>query len=105
MADFLKKLFGTKSDRDMKELNPIVDGIQKVYEQIALLSNDELRAKTASFKQQIADATQEEIAEMERMEAEMLPTEPTPEERIAELEKTNAMLLEALLEMSEEVYG
>lgn len=42
------------------------------------------------------DATPEEIAEMERLAAELPPPEPTPEERIARLETENAHLIEAL---------
>lgn len=42
------------------------------------------------------EMTAEEIAEMERMAAEMPMPEPTPEERIAQLERDNADLKEAL---------
>ena len=42
------------------------------------------------------DMTAEEIAEIERLAAEMPVLEPTPEERIAALEKDNAELREAL---------
>jgi predicted nuclease with TOPRIM domain len=42
------------------------------------------------------EATPEEIAENERLAAELPPTESTPEERIAKLETENAYLKEAL---------
>ena len=42
------------------------------------------------------DMTAEEIAEMERMQAEMPTPEPTPEERLAKLEAENAQLKEVL---------
>ena len=44
----------------------------------------------------IRDMTTEEIAEIKKIEAEMPAPEPTPEERIAALEKDNAELREAL---------
>ena len=69
MANFLSKLFGTKSDRDLKELNPILEEIKEAYEQVKGLDNDGLRAKTTAFRQQIQEATQEErgkIAVMNR---------------------------------------
>ena len=44
----------------------------------------------------IRDMTAEEIAEIKKLEAEMPTPEPTPEERIAALEKDNAELREAL---------
>lgn len=53
----------------------------------------------------ILPMTPEEIAEQERMAAEMPPVEPTLEDKVNALEEANAMLLEALLEMSEEVYS
>ena len=44
----------------------------------------------------IRDMTAEEIAELEKLETEMPAPEPTPDERIAALEKDNAELREAL---------
>ena len=44
----------------------------------------------------IRDMTAEEIAELEKLATEMPATEPTPEERIASLEKDNAELREAM---------
>ena len=51
------------------------------------------------------DATPEEIAEFERQRAEMPEPEPTPEERLAELEAQNQMLTQCLIEMSQIVYA
>ncbi|MBE8712968.1 preprotein translocase subunit SecA [Sphingobacterium hungaricum] len=55
MLKFLSKLFGSKSERDIKTIQPLVAKIKEAYEQLANLSNDELRAKTSEFKQRIAD--------------------------------------------------
>lgn len=44
----------------------------------------------------IREMTPEEIAELEKLAAEMPAPEPTPEERIAALEKDNAELREAM---------
>ena len=51
------------------------------------------------------DATTEEIAEMERQKAELPEPEPSPEERLAELEAQNQMLTQCLMEMSQIVYA
>ncbi|MDR0606035.1 MAG: hypothetical protein LBG80_17240, partial [Bacteroidales bacterium] len=59
MANFLKKIFGTKSDRDLKELQPVLNKILAAYPDIEQLSNDELRAKTTEFKAIIKDVLQE----------------------------------------------
>jgi preprotein translocase subunit SecA len=55
MMDFLKKFLGNKSHRDIKVIMPYVDTALEFYEEIRKLSNDELRDKTAQFKQRIAD--------------------------------------------------
>ncbi|SIO04994.1 preprotein translocase subunit SecA [Algoriphagus halophilus] len=50
IAKGLAKVFGTKSDRDIKELTPKVEEINKIFKSFASLSDDELRAKTAEIK-------------------------------------------------------
>jgi len=50
MVNFFKIITGTKSDRDIKIINPIVKEIHVAYETISKLSNDELRAKTQEFR-------------------------------------------------------
>lgn len=53
--DFLTKLFGNKSQRDLKEINPYVDKIREIYPTIANLSNDELRARTIAIRNEIQE--------------------------------------------------
>ena len=55
MLSFISNLFGKKSDRDIKEVMPYLNKIHDAEKNIVNLSNDELRAKTAEFKQRIAD--------------------------------------------------
>ncbi|MBQ3872856.1 MAG: preprotein translocase subunit SecA, partial [Bacteroidales bacterium] len=55
VADVLKKIFGTKSDRDMKAIKPVLDKILAVYPEIDKLSNDELRAHTEALKARIRE--------------------------------------------------
>ena len=64
MANWLQKIFGTKSDKDLKELNPILLKIQNTYPQIEKLTNDELRHKTLEFKARIEEEVKEEKARM-----------------------------------------
>jgi preprotein translocase subunit SecA len=58
MLDFLTKgfakLFGTKSERDLKHIYPLVDSINQEYAKLKSLSDDELRGKTFAFKELIA---------------------------------------------------
>ena len=55
LVDIIKKVFGTKSDRDMKQVKPILDKVLAAYESIDKLSNDELRAKTGELKKKLRD--------------------------------------------------
>ena len=60
MANFLSKLFGTKSDRDLKEVKPFLDATLKAYPEIQKLDNGQLRAKTLEFKERIRKEVEEE---------------------------------------------
>jgi preprotein translocase, SecA subunit len=55
MLTFLSKIFGSKSERDIKHIQPIVEKIKAEYAVLATLTNDELRAKTLDFKRRIAE--------------------------------------------------
>jgi preprotein translocase subunit SecA len=54
MLDFFSKLFGSKSERDVKGILPLVEKVKAAYAKLDQLSNDELRAKTIEFKETIA---------------------------------------------------
>jgi preprotein translocase subunit SecA len=55
MLGFLTKIFGSKSERDIKLIQPVVAQINEEYAKLAALSNDELRNKTVHFKSVIAE--------------------------------------------------
>ena len=59
-TSFLSKLFGNKSQRDLKEIRPIVDKIIALGPTMKELSNDELRAKVAEVRQALADSIAED---------------------------------------------
>ena len=76
LADIFRKMFGSKADRDLKQLKPILDKVLEAYVDIDRLSDDELRAKSSELKQIIRDriATDEDrISEIRRP----LPPSPT----------------------------
>ena len=78
----LQKLFGDKSSRDIKEINPILSKIKSAYEEISQLSNDGLREKTIEFRKRIADAVAGEMAKIEEVKLKI-----EEEEDIMEREK------------------
>jgi preprotein translocase subunit SecA len=55
MIGLLSKIFGTKHDRDVKRIAPLVDEINERYEELHSLSDDGLRAKTAEFRGRLAE--------------------------------------------------
>ena len=50
----LKKILGSKNQREIKRLRPIAQRINELDEQFKALSDDELRAKTAAWQQELA---------------------------------------------------
>ncbi|PRD48777.1 preprotein translocase subunit SecA [Sphingobacterium haloxyli] len=70
MLKFLSKLFGSKSERDIKSIQPIVDKIKEEYEKLSSLSHDELRAKTTDFKSRIKAYLADIDEEMASLKAE-----------------------------------
>jgi preprotein translocase subunit SecA len=69
MLDFFKKLFGSKHERDVKDLWPAVGQINAIYEKLSELSDDELRAKTVEFRRKIDADTEETKAEIAKLQA------------------------------------
>jgi len=53
-----RRLFGSANDRYVKGLRPIVSAINEIEPQLEAMSDDELRARTAQFRQQLADGTE-----------------------------------------------
>ncbi len=76
MIGFISKMFGgSKSQKDIKQILPIVEEIKQHFSTLQSLSNDQLRNKTQDFKQRIREylsAIDQEIASVNK-EAEELP--------------------------------
>jgi preprotein translocase subunit SecA len=99
-GNLLEKLFGTKSDRDMKALRPIVDEVNSEFEKLQSLSNDELRAKTKEFKQHISDHTKALNEEVDQLK-QKLEEEIAVDEREQIYDRLDK-LEEQLVEQTEE---
>ena len=66
-TSILKSLFGDKSSRDMKLIQPLVEKAKSFTPQVQAMSNDELRARTKAIQQQVQSAAKEQkdkIAEL-----------------------------------------
>ena len=60
----LQSLFGNKSTRDMKLIQPLVEKVKAAYPAINALSNDELRAKTKEIQKYVQDSAKEQKAKI-----------------------------------------
>ncbi|WP_010523236.1 preprotein translocase subunit SecA [Aquimarina agarivorans] len=63
----LKVFVGDKSKKDVKAIQPIVDKIKKAEASLTSITNDELRAKTATFKKIITDAKADIVAQIDEL--------------------------------------
>ncbi len=54
LSSLARKIFGSKNERELKRIRPIVDRINSLESSLQTLSNDELKAKTFHFKERIA---------------------------------------------------
>ena len=70
-ADIFKKIFGTKAERDLKQLQPILAKVLEAYDSIDSLSDDDLRAKSAELRQIIRDRIAEDEARIAEIRQEL----------------------------------
>ena len=90
----LKALFGDKSTRDMKLIQPYVEKVKEAYPAIKELSNDELRAKTKEIQQYVQDAGKQQREEINKLRESI---EETPiDERESIFNKIDKLEKEAL---------
>ncbi len=91
----LKSLFGDKSTRDMKLIQPLVEKVKEAYPEIKALSNDELRAKTKEIQKYVQDSANEQKKQIEELKSTI---EDTPiderEEIFNQIDKLEKEVLE-----------
>ncbi|MGD9992714.1 MAG: preprotein translocase subunit SecA [Salinivirgaceae bacterium] len=92
---FLTKFFGNKSDRDIKEVMPVVEKAKEAYATLMQVSNDELRQKSQELQQRITDYIQAEndsiAALKEKLDSEQLEIEER-EAIYNEIDKIEALI-------------
>ena len=99
LNSIISKLFGNKSDHDMREIQPFVEEVKNAYETIDTLDNDSLRAHTKELQQQVqhsADDIQKKINAIKQQ------IEETPIENRADLFSQIDKLDKDMLERYEE---
>ena len=81
LASVIKAVFGSKAEKDRKQIQPYVEKIKAVYPSIEALSNDELRARSQGLKQQIADYIAADEARIVELKARLELPETSLEEK------------------------
>lgn len=103
MFNFLKKIFPSKHEKDVNSILPIVDEINKYYEEFESLSDEQLKAKTTEFKERINSETEEtskRITEIQEKLKEDIPHNERQDlyDELDKLEKENIEIVSAVLD-------
>ncbi len=102
--EFLSSIFGNKSTRDMKEIQPWVNKVKAVYPEITKLDNDALRAKTEELKAYIRNSAAEQRAKVDELKAKVESTElEEREELFNQIDKIEKEILDIYEKALDEV--
>ena len=104
ISKFLVKLFGDKKSRDLKAYRPLVEMVTKAYPAVQALSHDELRARTAAIKKQIADSALDLKKEIQELKDKVKVTDIQDRAPLfAQIDKLEKEVLERYEEVLNEV--
>jgi Preprotein translocase subunit SecA (ATPase, RNA helicase) len=102
--EFMTKMFGNKSQRDLKTITPYVNKIKEAYPAIKALSNDELRAKTVEIMQRIQDYVASEREKVQELRKDIENKDLEEREATwAEVDKIEKAITEKMETVLEEV--
>ena len=106
LVQFIGKIFGSKSDRDLKQLTPYVDAVKEEYKRIDTLTADDLRAETDKLRhtiiEYIAEDEKKKAALREQLEDVEIEVDKK-EDLAAEVDKLSRKIDEKLEEVLEQV--
>src|SRR6266487_4211041 len=105
MLSLIKKIVGTKNDREVKRIRPYVGEINELEAEFQKLGDAELRDKTEQFKKRFREATDPSRSALEEVQREALTVDTEEREELKsrveeadkELRKAEAQVLEELL--------
>ncbi|MDD4109197.1 MAG: preprotein translocase subunit SecA, partial [Prolixibacteraceae bacterium] len=101
ITNILGKILGTKSDRDIKEVNPLLEDIKKEYDRIISFTNDQLREETDKLRMQVKERIKQEEDQIAELTAKAGEVDITESENIYlhidKLEETIVSRIEEVL--------
>ena len=102
--DILKKIFGNKTQRDLKEIEPYVEKIKAAHEIIKNLSHDELREKTEILKARVQEFVAPEVNRIAELKDSIEETEIDLREKIyTEIDKLEKEITDKYEKVLEEI--
>ena len=111
-SDLLKKMFGSKADRDLKEIRPILNKALAAYERIEKMSDDQLREEAQRIRKVIADRIAADEARKKELRGQLedMTLSPDEKERIATevdklTKKIDEMIEVVLMEVLPEAFA
>ncbi|HBI80774.1 MAG TPA: preprotein translocase subunit SecA [Bacteroidales bacterium] len=106
LNNILTKFFGTKSDRDLRELMPIVNKIREAYPKYTTLTNDQLREESARLRQVVRNYIADDEAMIEQLKVQMESEEIDYEEKekiYKEVERINKQIDDKIEEILNQI--
>ena len=95
-SQLLAKLFGTKSQRDLKEIMPYIDKVKAIEPTIQNLTNDELRARLQTIRADIQGRGAQLKSEIDALKANIEQTDLTEREKLyAEVDKREKEIIDS----------
>ncbi len=95
-SQLLAKLFGTKSQRDLKEIMPYIDKVKAIEPTIQKLTNDELRARLQTIRADIQGRGAQLKSEIDALKANIEQTDLTEREKLyAEVDKREKEIIDS----------
>ncbi len=104
VGSILRKIFGSKAQRDIKRLEPIVEIVNSLEPAISKLSDEELRAKTDEFRRGVDEKAKEYQEELKRAE-DKLREAISPEERLKAREELKTIRNRTLVDVLPEAFA
>jgi len=105
MLGILKKVFGSKHDKDVKALLPIVEEINSIYPSYASLSDEQLQEKTQSFRDVVQGAVKDLVQEAAEIRQQLHDDDTMSHDarsdayaRLAEIDKEQFATMQAALD-------
>ncbi len=88
MLKIIEKIFGSKHDKDIKKIQPLVDRINEIYASLQSLSDDELREKSASLRSSL----QERLSRIEKEKSDLQLSLENPDLPAREIEAAGSAI-------------